>query len=152
MSSPTLRPFQESDIPAAAALWRATEGLGDGPGDDPAGVARFLRRNPGLSLVAEAEGELVGAILCGHDGRRGFIYRAAVAKSMRRQGLARAMAERCLEGLRAEGIPRCMLFVLAENDAAMRFWKSLGARERAEMKLLSIDARRADGAPREIRP
>lgn len=81
----------------------------------------------------------MNAALCGHDGRRGFLYRLAVAHEQRRSGLATALVEHALAALRAEGIPRCMLFVLADNDAAAGFWESVGAAPRGELRLRSID-------------
>lgn len=137
-----VRAFLESDIPAVRALWAASDGLGHGPGDDPAAIARFLRRNPGISTVGLAGEHVVAAALCGHDGRRGFLYRLAVADAVRRRGVARAVVERSLAALVAEGIPRCMLFVLAENTGAARFWSALGASRRDELDLLSIDLAR----------
>ena len=146
VSAPKLRPFTEADVDAVTALWASCEGLGHGPGDDAASIARFLRRNPGLSFVAESaedgaggDGTLVGAVLCGHDGRRGFLYRLAVAPALRRSGLARALVDAGLAGLAAEGIPRAMVFVLVDNAAALGFWRAVGAKDRAELGLLSID-------------
>ena len=75
---PTLRPFAATDSAAAHALWQATEGMGLNAADSAANLAEFLDRNPGLSVVAEQDGKLIGTALCGHDGRRGFIHHLAV--------------------------------------------------------------------------
>lgn len=64
--------------------------------------------------------------MCGHDGRRGLLYHLAVDPAWRRRGVARRMAERCREGLAAEGIAHCFLFVLSENESGRRFWESMG--------------------------
>jgi ribosomal protein S18 acetylase RimI-like enzyme len=122
-----------ADYPAAAALWSEAEGVCMSESDAPEAVARYLARNPGLSQVAVAGGRLVGAILCGHDGRRGFMYHLAVAPGWRRRGVARAMVERCLAALAAAGIPRCNIHVLHTNEAGRRFWEAMGwqANERA---------------------
>ncbi len=82
-----IRPFELGDLPDARRLWASSEGLGVGPGDAEPAMARFLDRNPGLSLVAVERGALVGAVLCGQDGRRGYIYRLAVTRTHRRRGL-----------------------------------------------------------------
>ena len=79
MSRPSLRPFRPEDYAAARALWLGTEGVNLSPGDEEAEVRAFLARNEGLSLVAVDGDALVAAVLCGHDGRRGFIYHLAVA-------------------------------------------------------------------------
>lgn len=133
------RPFSEADIPAVLALWRSTEGPGQGLGDTPEGVAFFLARNPGLSWVAVDGGTIAGAILCGHDGRRGQLYHLAVSAAHRRRGIAAALIERSLAGLKAAGLPRCLLTVLVGNDGAAAFYESLGARRRPELNVYSFD-------------
>lgn len=134
-----IRPLRGADFDVVRALWAATEGLGVGPGDSPESMARFLERNPGLSLVAEEGGAVVASVLCGHDGRRGFIYRLAVAPEHRRRGLAAELVRRSLEGLKGAGIERCLLFVQTENEGAKRFWEKLGARLRSDLVGYSID-------------
>jgi ribosomal protein S18 acetylase RimI-like enzyme len=132
-----IRPLREEDAEPVLELWAATEGLGKGS-DTPEAVARFVRRNPGFSLVAEDGGRIVAAVLCGHDGRRGFIYRLTVAPTHRRRGLATALVTRCLASLRTEGIERCNAFVLADNEDALRFWKDVGARVRDDLVMHSL--------------
>ena len=135
----TLRPFEPRDHPAALALWQCTEGMGLGGWDDEEPIRRFLERNPGLSVVAEADGRLVGAALCGHDGRRGFLYHLAVERGFRRQGLGRQMVEFCLAGLRELGLTRCHLVAYQDNAEGRRFWQHLGFRERGELLICSRD-------------
>jgi ribosomal protein S18 acetylase RimI-like enzyme len=145
-----IRAFEERDVDAVRALWARTEGLGHGPGDDAPAIARFLARNPGVSAVAvDPDGTIVGAVLCGHDGRRGFVYRLAVAPERRRAGIARALMDHALAALAAERIPRCMLFVLADNDGGTGFWDAVGAHPREELRLRSIDLPRSTGTARE---
>jgi ribosomal protein S18 acetylase RimI-like enzyme len=139
VSAPEIRAFAEGDIPAVRALWARCEGLGDGPGDAPEALARFLARNPGLSQVALVDGVIAGAVLCGTDGRRGFIYRLGVDPAQRRLGIARALVARCRDRLEAAGIVRAMLFVLAESAQARAFWDSVGAKWREKLLLYSID-------------
>jgi len=134
-----IRPLAVGDIEAVRRLWGVTEGLGRGPGDSAEAMGRFIARNPGLSLVAEEGGTIVGTVLCGQDGRRGFIYHLAVARDFRRQGLAAEMVRRCLAGLKAEGLERCLIVVVEGNDDALRFWERLGYRRRHDLTPLSID-------------
>jgi ribosomal protein S18 acetylase RimI-like enzyme len=136
-----IRPFAPADIPAVLDLWRESEGLGVGPGDTVEGVTRHLERNPGCSWVAADGGRIAGAILCGHDGRRGHLYHLAIAPAYRRQGLASALVEKSLAALRGAGIERCLLSVLTDNAGATEFWTSIGARMRPELQLLSFDIR-----------
>ena len=126
------------DYDEVYGLWRATEGIGLSEADSREGIARFLERNPGLSYVARDEhGELVGAALCGHDGRRGYIHHLAVAESARRQGLGRNLVGRCMFCLMQIGIQKCHLFVFGENDTAQKFWDSLGWMQRVELVMMS---------------
>jgi ribosomal protein S18 acetylase RimI-like enzyme len=126
------------DYDEVVALWRATEGVGLSDADSREGIARFLERNPGLSYVARTEdGQLVGAALCGHDGRRGYIHHLAVAESARRQGLGRNLVGRCMFCLMQIGIQKCHLFVFGENEAAQKFWDSLGWMQRVELVMMS---------------
>jgi ribosomal protein S18 acetylase RimI-like enzyme len=121
------------------ALWQRTEGMGLGSWDEAGPIGQFLERNPGLSVVAEADGRLVGAVLCGHDGRRGFLYHLAVDREFRGQGLGRKLAESCLDRLRALGLTRCHIVAYQSNAEGRRFWQHLGFRERPELLICSRD-------------
>jgi N-acetylglutamate synthase len=138
-----LRELTPADHAAVTALWRASEGVGLGPDDGEMELAAFLARNPGLSLVAldEAGARLVGAALCGHDGRRGHIYHLAVAASHRRGGLGRAIVAACLTGLERQGIHRAQVSVFATNDAAKAFWARMGGQLRVDLAVFSLPLR-----------
>jgi ribosomal protein S18 acetylase RimI-like enzyme len=139
MNAFSIRAFAPADIEDVRALWSRCEGLGDGPGDSPPALERFLARNPGLSQVAAVDGAIVGAVLCGHDGRRGLIYRLGVDPSFRRRAIAEQLIARCRDGLTAEGIPRAMLVVMVDSGGARAFWESVGAKWREKLALYSID-------------
>jgi ribosomal protein S18 acetylase RimI-like enzyme len=113
--------------------------MGLGPADSAENVTAFLARNPGLSVVAEEAGRLVGTALCGQDGRRGFIYHLALAKEFRGAGTGRALVNWCLEGLRRQGLTRCHIIVYAHNEEGRRFWAHLGFCERTELLLCAHD-------------
>ncbi len=134
-----IRPFQMEDYPAVMALWRATQGIGLSSADEPAAIAAYLERNPGLSFVAWVEGRLAGAVLCGSDGRRGYLHHLAVAPEFRRQGIGAALVERCLAGLKAAGIGKCHLFVFHQNAEAQAFWKRTGWKLRSDLVIMSHD-------------
>ena len=125
------------DYDQVLALWQASDGVGLSDADSEEGVTRFLARNTGLSFVARDGEHLVGAILCGHDGRRGYIHHLAVGKSHRRQGLGRALVERCLSALRRDGIGKCHIFVFADHQDTIAFWKSIGWTQRVELIMMS---------------
>jgi len=119
-------PFLPEHIPAALKLWSESPGVRLNDTDTLAGLARFLDRNPGLSLAVVDEGQLVGTLLCGHDGRRGYLQHMAVAEAYRRLGLGRQLVEGCLEALREIDIHKCHVFVVRDNPFAGLFWERLG--------------------------
>jgi ribosomal protein S18 acetylase RimI-like enzyme len=129
--------LKADEIAQALELWAASEGVGLRGADEPAALARYLARNPGLSLAAHDGGRMVGAVLCGHDGRRGYLHHLAVAASHRRRGIGRALVERCLDGLRRDGIAKCHLFVYQHNAAGQAFWRALGWHARDDLLLMS---------------
>jgi putative acetyltransferase len=134
-----IRAMTIADYDDTLTLWNATEGLGLSAADSREAISRYLARNPEMSFVACGEdGTLVGAVLCGHDGRRGYLHHLAVRSDCRGHGLGRALAERCLEALRAEGIDKCHLFVKRSNAAGQSFWQHTGWTERS-LVLMSRD-------------
>ena len=118
----TTREFVMDDYDGAIALWQRMEGVEVCEGDSRDEIAQYLRRNPGLSHVVEADGQIVGAALCGHDGRRGWIYHLAVATTHRRQKIGQQLLEACLNGLRAAGLKRAIILVAGDNPAGHDFW------------------------------
>lgn len=137
MSSCVIRPFDICHYERALALWQRTPGLGLSAADHREPIVRFLARNPGLSFVAELENELVGTILCGHDGRRGLIHHLVVDAQMRRQGLGRRLMEAALAGLREQSIGKAHLLVFESNGDGLAFWRRT-AEERTELALFSV--------------
>lgn len=131
-----IRPMIREDYDAVTALWQATEGVGLNESDSRENTEAYLRRNPELSLVALQDDELIAAVLCGHDGRRGFLHHLAVAPLFRGQGIARRMVAICLEGLTAGGILKCNIYLYADNHAGAAFWRRLGWLQRAELLVL----------------
>ena len=132
-----ITPFEMSDYDAAVSLWSDAEGVVLGSADDRDAIARFLAHNGGLSFVARHDGRLVGAALCGSDGRRGYLHHVAVEAASRRQGIASALVERCLEALRGRGVQKCHLFVLVGNEDALRFWDRAGWARRGDLVMMS---------------
>jgi len=135
--APLLRSFVLADYEPALALWRASEGIGLNESDTREAIAAFLDRNPGLSLVAtDTDGALVGAVLCGHDGRRGYLHHLAVAAAHRRRGIGRALVDEALARLRARGLAKCNLFLYAHHAAGRAFWLHGGWAARDDLVLL----------------
>ena len=115
-------------------LWNETEGMGLRSLDDSReGIERFILRNPETSFICLADKELIAAILCGHDGRRGYIYHAAVKSSYRGRGVGRKLVERTLQALKDEGINKASLVVFNNNTQGNGFWEALGFRQRRDL-------------------
>ena len=123
----TIRNMRETDYEEVHALWMTIDGLGMRSIDDSKeGVLRFLARNPNTSVVAESEGRIIGAILCGHDGRRGCFYHVCVARDFRMRGVGRAMAVQAMKALKEEKINKVSLIAFRKNEVGNVFWKSVG--------------------------
>ena len=121
-----IRNMKAEDYPNVFALWRGIDGFGIRSIDDSKeGVERFLKRNP-TSVVAESGGEIVGSILCGHDGRRGCFYHVCVKKEFRKQGIGKAMAVEAMKALQTEKINKVCLIAFTANEVGNQFWKSVG--------------------------
>jgi N-acetylglutamate synthase len=123
------REFEIEDYDAVFELWKKVEGLDIAEGDDRETVRRFLKRNRGLSRVAAVGSTIVGAVLCGHDGRRGYIYHLAVDPAYQDLGIGRRLAAECREKLKAEGLERVNILVAHDNPRGREFWKCCGWEE-----------------------
>jgi ribosomal protein S18 acetylase RimI-like enzyme len=126
MGEVTTRAFGMGDYDGAIALWTGVEGVEICEGDSREEIADYLKRNPGLSRVAEADGKIVGVALCGHDGRRGWIYHLAVAAPYRRRKVGKLLLDDCAKGLRAAGLKRAIILVASDNPAGRQFWLNDG--------------------------
>ena len=112
-----IRVMTIEDFDQVHALWMSIKGFGIRSVDDSKeGVERFLKRNPTTSVVAEEDGKIVGAILCGHDGRRGCLYHVCVDVNHRMKGIGKAMVVFTMEALKKEGINKVSLIAFTQND------------------------------------
>ena len=121
-----IREMVADDYAGAYELWSRTEGIGLSEADSEDRIRAFLARNPGLSFVAVDDGRIVGTVLCGHDGRRGYLYHVAVRETHRKQGIGKRLVASALQRLREERIDKCHLFVMRANDLGIRFWSGTG--------------------------
>jgi N-acetylglutamate synthase len=126
----TTREFVIEDYDAAIALWLAEEqSIEVCEGDSREEIAEYFKRNPGLSRVAESDGKIVGAVLCGHDGRRGWIYHLAVSPEYRGRGVGKLLIDDCVRGLTHAGLKRAIILVAGDNPAGREFWLRNGWEE-----------------------
>lgn len=131
----TIRAMMPEDYDGLHALWMTIHGFGIRSMDDScAGVERFLKRNPYTSVVAVTQtGEIVGGILCGHDGRRGCLYHVCVREDHRRMGIGKAMVVFCMNALKAEQINKVSLIAFTVNDIGNAFWNRIGWTKREDL-------------------
>ena len=129
-----IREMKIEDYDKVFALWKTIKGFGIRSVDDSKeGIERFLKWNPGLSVVAEEDGKIVGAILCGSDGRRGCLYHVCVHKDYRRQGIGKTMVVWCMEKLKELQINKVSLIAFTQNDIGNAFWKEIGWTKREDL-------------------
>ena len=108
-------------------LWINTPGMGLNATDDSReGIAKYLRRNPTSSFVAHDNGKIVGVIMAGHDGRRGYIHHTAVMPEYRNQGIAKKLVDHAMSALENEGINKVALVAFAKNEVGNGFWENIG--------------------------
>jgi N-acetylglutamate synthase len=124
------------DCEEVIEFWRGQTGVGMNETDTPEAVARYLSRNPGMSFIARDGKQVTAAVLCGHDGRRGYLHHLAVATTHRRQGIGSRLVRRCLDRLREEQIPKCNIFLFADNTEGERFWRAAGFKSRSDLKVM----------------
>ncbi len=130
----TIDRMRIDDYPAVHRLWSQTPGMGLNSIDDSrTGIEKFLERNPTSCFVARDGKRLVGVILCGHDGRRGYIYHLAVSQSQRGEGLGRSLVKRAIGALQAEGIVKLAFVVFEGNEEGNRFWEHLDFKRRTDL-------------------
>ncbi|MCH5336548.1 MAG: GNAT family N-acetyltransferase [Campylobacter sp.] len=137
-----VRAMKKSDYKGVYELWCRIKGFGIRSIDDSEeNILKFLERNPNLSVVTEIDGEIVGSILCGHDGRTGGFYHVCVDSNHRKKGIAHEMTRFCLEALKREKINKIALIAFKRNDLGNEFWKHYGftLREDANYYDLSLN-------------
>lgn len=134
-----IRAMMIEDYEGVYKLWKQTKGFGIRSIDDSReGLERFLRRNPTTSIVAEEEGEIVGSILCGHDGRRGCFYHVCVAEEHRMKGIGTQMAKMAMDALRAEKINQVCLIAFTDNEVGNQFWEQSGWKRREDLNYYDL--------------
>jgi len=131
------RALSISDRDALLQLWRSCDGIILRDADSQASMEKYLQRNPGLSRVATVAGAIVGSLMAGHDGRRGYLQHLAVAPAQRRQGIGACLLDLCLEALKQQGIIKSHVHVIQSNRSGIDFWSRRGWIHRAEIEIYS---------------
>ena len=122
----TIRPMTIEDYDEVYAMWLITSKRALSSADERGQIERYLKRNEGLSQVALIDGKIVGTVLAGHDGRRGFIHHMAVLPEYRRRHIGHALAEKAIEKIKSEGIEKTHTFCYRDNETGQNFWRDFG--------------------------
>ena len=129
-----IRRMQISDYENIYALWLSCKGMGLNDVDDSeSGISRFLARNPETCFVAEKDDKLIGVIMAGNDGRRGYIYHTAVHPSYQKKGIGSALVKAALVALKKLGIGKVALVVFERNTDGNAFWEKQGFTIRTDL-------------------
>lgn len=132
--------FQEmtiEDYDQVFRLWQGTKGMGLSEADSRMNIEKFLERNQGLSFVCRDNERMIGTVLAGHDGRRGYIYHLAVTPEYRSRGIAKQLVLKSLQRLQEAGIAKCHLFVFSDNELGKGFWTKVGWQKRIDIEVFS---------------
>lgn len=133
-----IRPMRTEDFPVLYALWTACGNGLNNLDDSEEGLEKYLRRNPSTSFVAEENGKLIGAVLAGHDGRRGYIQHMSVHGSCRRRGIGSRLLQVCMDAMRKEGIHKVALVAFKQNQVGNAFWEQHGFAVRDDLNYRNL--------------
>jgi len=134
-----IRLMNSGDYSGAIDLWQSLPGLGLSSADEFSAIDLFLNKNLDTCFVAVDGGKIIGTVLGGSDGRRGYLYHLAVHKEYQMIGLGRELSEKCLAALRSKGIKKCHIFVISSNSEGFRFWEKMGWLLRKDIIVMSKD-------------
>ena len=137
MENLLFREMTIEDYDQVYRLWQDTKGIGLSEADSRKQIEKFIERNKGLSFVCTDDEKIIGTVMAGHDGRRGYIYHLAVSPEYRMKGVAKELMFKCLKRLREEEIDKCHLFIFKDNQLGKRFWTKIGWIEREDIVIFS---------------
>ena len=130
----TIRTMTMEDYKSVYDLWMSCTGMGlNNLDDSEEGISKFLKRNPNTCFVAVSDGQVVGVIMAGNDGRRGYIYHTAVSPKCQKQGIGAKLVETAMQALKEEGIHKVALVVFERNQAGNAFWEKQGFTTREDI-------------------
>jgi len=129
-----IRMMKIDDYASVYGLWRLTPGMGLNDVDDSQqGIKRMLQRNPTLSFVAEDDNQIVGVIIAGQDGRRGYLYHTAVHQDYRYRGIGVGLVTSVLDEMKKMEVTKVGLFIFQNNDIGNNFWEKMGFNVREDL-------------------
>ena len=134
-----IREMKAEDYEEVYAMWQITTKRALSKADSKEGILKYLARNPGMSQVAVIDGKIVGTVLAGHDGRRGFIHHMAVMPRYRRHGIGHKLAQTAIDKIQADGIDKTHIFCYQNNETGQSFWKNFGFKRRNDVFVYSYE-------------
>ena len=132
-----IRPMTINDYDEVFAMWQITTKRALSKADERDQIERYLLRNAGMSQVAVVDGNIVGTVLAGHDGRRGFIHHMAVLPDYRRRHIGHRLAEKAIEMISRDDIDKTHIFCYQNNETGQNFWKDFGFEKRDDVFVFS---------------
>lgn len=120
-------------------LWGKDPGIGVSKADERDNVCSFLDRNKGMNFIAVHDNKIVGTILCGNDGRRGYLYHVFVLPEFRKRHIGKKLVNTCIENLRKENISKCHIMFFNNNEIGKIFWEKIGFHSRDDIGVMSIN-------------
>lgn len=137
----TIREMKKSDYDEVYAMWQITTKRALSDADSREGIEKYIDRNKGMSQVAVKDGKIIGTVLAGHDGRRGFIHHMAVMPEYRRHGIGHKLAQTAISKIEAEGIDKTHIFCYQNNETGQSFWKDFGFIKRDDVFVYSYSSK-----------
>lgn len=134
-----IREMKIEDYDEVYEMWQITTKRALSKADEKPQMERYLKHNAGMSQVAVADGKIVGTVLAGHDGRRGFIHHMAVMPEYRRKKIGHSLAQRAIEKIESEGIDKTHIFCYQNNETGQSFWRDFGFEKREDVFVYSFD-------------
>ena len=132
-----IREMKPEDYDQIYSMWQITSKRALSEADSRQGIEKYLARNPGMSMVAEIDGKIVGTVLAGHDGRRGFIHHMAVMPQFRRHGIGKKLAKAATDKIFEDGIDKIHIFCYQNNETGQIFWRDFGFEKREDVFVYS---------------
>jgi ribosomal protein S18 acetylase RimI-like enzyme len=135
-----IREMTIGDYDDIIAMFRKTPGISVREADSRPATETYLIRNPGLSFVALEDSKVIGCVMCGHDGRRGYLQHLVVLPEYRNRGIGEKLFTACIAALQKTGISKTHIFVFKTNDIANKFWADKGWVLRDEINMYSYNS------------
>ena len=135
-----IREMTINDYDTIITMFRETPGVAVREADARDATEAYLNRNPGLSFVATVDSKVIGCVMCGHDGRRGYLQHLVVTPEHRKQGVGEKLFAACITALRKTGVNKTHIFVFKTNDLANKFWATKGWNLREDINMYSYNS------------